>query len=454
MNKKAAALMIAFSMCLTASCSTGSVTETSAESIAETSAETAAETTSGTTAETTEATTAATTAETTEETWPEDRYIPFASGNGFSLIEEGYGTEVTDQQSGTCWAHAAATALESNYLLTNGENIDVVPNDIVYATYGRIGVSDPDRDGFHAMIYSMYNVGGGPDQVMAGISNGLDGGIVLTNTMRYDNCSREEMQEALRTYGAFSIGYLDASDEYYEIYGYTTLNNHSTWSDHAVTVVGYDDDFPAEYFDPPAQSNGAWLVQNSFSERWGDGGYFWLSYETGFDEPMSLTGSYDYSYVLSYDGANTRWIVRGGTVSLANVFEYEGTLGAVGTYTADEGQEVTVRIYDGELTDGELLAEVTEEFEYPGYHTLVLDEPIEVSTFTIVAEYERSAPVEGDSRENYYGDSYIRFAGSSEPGQSYILLDGEWVDLSSEGITTVLYTDFLPNNACIKALFI
>lgn len=441
MNKRAVALMLSFSICLTAGCSTGSVTETSAETAAETT-ETAAETTT------------ATTAEPTEETWPEDRYIPFASGNGFSLIEEGYGTEVTDQQYGTCWAHSAATALESNYLLCNGEVIDVDPNDIVYATYGHIGVSDPDRDGFHARIYSMYNVGGGPDQVMAGISNGLDGGLVLTNTMRYDEASREEIQEALRTYGAITIGYLDISSDYYSIYGYTTLNNHSDWSDHSVTLVGYDDDFPAEYFEPAAEENGAWLVQNSFSERWGDGGYFWISYETGFDEPMGLTGSYDYSYVLSYDGANTAWIEGDGEIRLANVFEYEGTLGAVGTYTSEADQEVTVEIYEGELTDGELITTITETFEYPGYHTLVLDTPVEVENFTVVAVYDDSAPVEGESQEDYYGDSYIRFAGSSESGQSYILIGGEWTDLASDGIEDLLGTDFLPNNACIKALFL
>lgn len=341
MNKRAVALILSFSICLTAGCSTGSVTETSAETAAETSQETTA-----------------TTAEPTEETWPEDRYIPFASGNGFSLIEEGYGTEVTDQQYGTCWAHSAATALESNYLLCNGEVIDVDPNDIVYATYGHIGVSDPDRDGFHARIYSMYNVGGGPDQVMAGISNGLDGG------------------------------------------------------------------------------------------------YFWISYETGFDEPMGLTGSYDYSYVLSYDGANTAWIEGDGEIRLANVFEYEGTLGAVGTYTSEADQEVTVEIYEGELTDRELIATVTETFEYPGYHTLVLDTPVEVENFTVVAVYDGSAPVEGESQEDYYGDSYIRFAGSSESGQSYILIGGEWTDLASDGIEDLLGTDFLPNNACIKALFL
>ena len=446
MNKKALSILLIVTILMLSSCSEQAGRTEISDNFEP------SELTEDTTPETSQATVQAT--ETAGEDWPEDRYIPFVSGHGFSLIEEGYGTEVTDQYQGTCWAHAAATALESNYLLCNGEVIDIEPNDIVYATYGHVGVSDPDREGFHAMMYSMYNVGGGPDQVMASISNGLEDGLVLTNTMFYDGLTRERMQEALRTYGAFTVAYLDVSSDYYDIYGYTTLNNHSFWADHAVTVVGYDDDFPGKYFDPPADTNGAWLVQNSFSDRWGDGGYFWLSYETGFQDSMGLTGSYDYSYVLSYDGANSRWIVRDGTVTLANVFEYEGTLGAVGTYTCEPGQEVTVRVYEGELTGGELLAEVTESFEYPGYHTLVLDEPIEVSSFTVVAEYEGAAPVEGESQEQYNGDSYIRFEASSEPGQSFILLDGGWADLASEDINVLLGVGLVPNNACIKALFL
>ena len=449
MKRKAAALMTASAVLIISSCSAGSAPETAAGSVAETSFAAVTETSQ----EPTEETAATETSEPAEETWPEDRYVPFASGNGFSLVEEGFGTEVTDQQSGTCWAHAAATSIESNCLL-RGEAVDIDPNDIVHAAYGHIGVSDPERDGFHAMMYSMYNVGGDNDQIMAGISNGLDDGLVLTESRYYGGLSREQMQEALREYGAFTIGYEDVSSDYLEIYGYTTLNNHGDWPDHAVTVVGYDDDFPAEYFEPQAEQNGAWLVQNSYSDRWGDGGYFWLSYDTEFYDPMEFEGSYAYSGVLSYDGANTEWLERSGGISLANVFKEEGVLGAVGTYTYDSFEEVTVEVYEGILTDGELLTSVTAEFEYPGYHVIELDEAITVDIFTVVVTYTGSAPVEGESQEVYLDNSYVRFEASSEPGESYILIDGEWTDLTDEDIQNLLSISFIPNNACIKALFI
>lgn len=79
---------------------------------------------------------------------------------------------------------------------------------------------------------------------------------------------------------------------------------------------------------------------------------------------------------------------------------------------------------------------------------------MDVSTFTIVVRYESEAPVEGESTEDFYEYSYIAYVASSEPEQSYVLIDGGWTDLSDENISELLDIDFIPNNACINALFL
>lgn len=445
MNRKLISSLLITSICLTAAC----------DSTAETSIPESSASLTSTVAETsTPPETSAATETSITETDPFEvthEYTPFASGNGYSLIDAGFGTDVTDQQGGTCWAHAAATSLESNFLLAQGISIDIDPMDIVEGTYGSVAHPDPDREGFHPRMYSASNVGAGPIQTVTGLICGIDGGIVLTEAWNYAGLSREELQEAIRTNGAFTAAYLDRNTDYHEFDGFTTLNNMEDDADHAATVVGWDDDFPAEYFDPPASQNGAWLIQNSFSDRWGNDGCFWLSYDTEFAEPVGYEGSTGYSHVCSY-GSCTNYIETGEQTVLANVFEHEGSLSAIGTFTFEPDQTVTVDIYNGSSTDGELLISKSENFAYPGYHTIELYY-VDVSTFTVVVTYNGRAPVEGESTEAFYDDSYIAYIASIEPGQSYVLMDGEWVDLSDGNISELLGIGFTPNNASINALF-
>ncbi len=189
--------------------------------------------------------------------------------------------------------------------------------------------------------------------------------------------------------------------------------NPDTWAhytyqpaqaNHAVAIVGWDDSYSKENFteghQPPA--DGAWIVKNSWGasdnefpnqSSWGaDGsGYFYLSY---YDQSISLAEAFDYNidgigtreayYANQYDymPASTTFAEQSADkLSTANVFtaEDDQIVTTLTCETSAPGTTVTYELYhlnDGYTspTDGEKVAEITETYEYGGFHRAELSE--------------------------------------------------------------------------------
>lgn len=198
---------------------------------------------------------------------------------------------------------------------------------------------------------------------------------------------------------------------------------------HAVTIVGWDDDYPASNFvegkQPPQDlfpdgkhegetngGNGAWLVKNSWgsgeeefpnqgSADWGipvtgeDGktvgsGYFWLSY---YDQSLSLPEALEFDksnvndsyYLDQYDFMPVNSVMTAEIdheIQMSNVFKAEVTerLEQISCQTSVPGTTVEYQIYllaDDYKSplDGIMVAEgETEPFEYGGFHKIQIDE--------------------------------------------------------------------------------
>ena len=86
----------------------------------------------------------------------------------------------------------------------------------------------------------------------------------------------EDVKQAVMDYGAVGISYYAytysgfASNQYYnaDTAGYYCYDEQTT--NHAVTVVGWDDDYPAQNFPTAPEGNGAWIVRNSWGSDFGE----------------------------------------------------------------------------------------------------------------------------------------------------------------------------------------
>ena len=213
---------------------------------------------------------------------------------------------------------------------------------------------------------------------------------------------------------------------------YIDLNNwaHYTWTEsamanHAVTIVGWDDNYPRENFlkDHMPPENGAWLVKNSWgsgeedfpnggNNHWGievpkvdekgnpvldeegnpvmvGSGYFWLSYfDMSLRSPESFTFAnvdenehiYQHDY-LSASDIYTQTFTQ--PVRMANVFTsgHAETINEISCVTAEKNLSVDYRIYilNEDFEDpeqGYLAASGTEVFEFGGFHRIPLQEPV------------------------------------------------------------------------------
>ncbi len=238
-----------------------------------------------------------------------------------------------------------------------------------------------------------------------------------------------------------------------------TARTDSPRQNHAVTIVGWNDDFPAESFAQTPAGNGAWLVRNS----WMDGGtyedeqthnyagYFWMSYyeatlyEKAFSFIFDSADNYDHNH--QYDGAMYTTAINLGnpTIKAANIFstKEDGNgeyVKAASFYSSTTNVTYTIDIYRrlenaSDPESGQLVSSVTGTAEYAGYHTVPLDNEVYVrpgDRFSVVVTLEKEGFQPTIGMEKSYTVSQVTINASLEEGQSFVCKTSGWVDIKAE----------------------
>ena len=206
----------------------------------------------------------------------------FASSKTYDARNQGYVTPVRDQQCGNCWAYSAIGAYEGSYKKVNKTFINASEQHAVNCVDGDCGGGFAYKV-MEWMVNQNKNINSEAVVPDAGVDQPCPGGSPTTNYYATDwgvvhpsgdinkIASVADIKAAMCQYGpiAASVQVTSLFQNYTDgVFNETPSNYNSPSSNHAVVLVGWDD------------NKGAWLMKNSWGTNWGEDGYMWIKYNT------------------------------------------------------------------------------------------------------------------------------------------------------------------------------
>jgi len=370
---------------------------------------------------------------------------------------------------------------EESYYLSDIENVDLnqkVREKVkdatyfasIYKAYSDNSITYKDSTAFSG--YNKYN-----DEQVAAMRN------LIKQHIKEDGA-------VTATFYADSMAGLTQNGEYRSIYFNNEKNAYYYTNilpaNHAVTIVGWDDDYKKENFSSEVRQpihDGAYIVLNSWGPQFADGGYFYVSYDDAVIEQSICSINeieeiseednkklYEYDQlgmnyaIYSLDEENTKFLDSGYAANVysrdnfnSSKYEYLTEVGVFLQKT--EGVEVYVNAINDDFNNCVKVASyIGSNALETGYHTIKLNSPILLkgNKFTIKIKYTNSdvttIPLECNFDDSQLSDNQISMysKAKSNKGESFVSMDGtKWTDLFDYKLNA--NTTLKNTNACIKA---
>jgi C1A family cysteine protease len=372
-----------------------------------------------------------------------------------------------------CWVFASLASLESSLLPADSEDFSEDNLAVAGGSDFDGGLYNPGN--FYMTTAELARWNGPVDQSSETYGGGkFVSGLpplehvqnVLFLPDRSGSTDNDTIKWAVKTYGAVYTGiYADngmsysTTSNYYDATAHSYYYYGSAGPDHAVDIVGWDDDYDPANFSSEPSDKGAFIVRNSWGSDWGDGGYFYVSYDdmqigkgmavfTG--EPTS-----NYAQNLGYDrlGFTDKYGYGSETAWMAAAFTLKGDspLEAASFYA--QSPNTSYDIYEGASRDDQSTwvhvasSDIAGSIAVPGYHTVPFDitQPAASAGDRFYVIVRLTTPGNGwpipleDAQAGYSSKA------TAAAGESYASADGSadsWTDLGAEDAADVCLNVF------------
>ena len=386
----------------------------------------------------------------------------------YDMRAENRVTEVRNQgKNANCWAYANLGAAESTLMPEEHWNFSAN----YMSKHSGFQVSD-ELGGDYLMAVAYMARWAGPVERRTASDGTDDGNIQIEGRPVMKHLEQavfpakkdyETIKNCVYKYGGVVTSlFIDLdleNDEngssYYNKDKYSYYFDGDAETNHAVIIVGWDDHYSKENFTVQPEADGAFICKNSWGTRFGEEGYFYISY---YDVNIGLynccytaladVDNYDYNYQSDQLG----WVGELGydcsNAYMANVYTAHEAelLKAVAFYTTDKN--TTYKVYavndytdTSSLRNRVLVAEGT--FEQSGYYTVPFENAVPL------AAGERFAVVVYLDTPDSVHPVAIEYNGN-ERTEPFDVTDGEgYVSLYGEVWTSVEQKQNA--NVCLKA---
>ena len=268
-------------------------------------------------------------------------------------------------------------------------------------------------------------------------------------TLDADEISKKERTEIIKRwiyeYGAVSAAVFVG--DYNSVTGVARILPYdNTKPSHAILLVGWDD---TKFTDT---GTGAFLLKNSWGEKWGSGGYAWVSYNSDFGRTMHAASVVvdpdarvlSHTEIIYLSGSSAS--EKDGKYGAVNVFDVKEkmTLEYAGTYTNGPDTEFEVDIWVNlsnvsGVTNKTPDAKAKLSAGEAGFYTLKLDRKLEVKPGDkVTALYLTKYDGKYRTYSEYSDPDFEMAVTQAKPGQSYTLSGGELKERNYNFIGTVI----------------